>query len=198
MKKTITLIVAVILVAGCTSKSEQQKEDMKEFLAPFFKDSCSTISTRVYNEERECVEVSYESKKWNVWNSLFVKYDVMGKDVLGIKLPKPKVSNFHIGVWFVQRGATKVSSLEVKMKDKKFSLAPLLVQPMSELSGYFLVYFDFNDKTTLECLERLSLSYDYVEMKIHTDKGKFTIPLSEIYIIQYMARTYREDGGKFE
>lgn len=171
---------------------------MKEFLAPFLKDSCSTISTRVYNEERECVEVSYESKKWNVWNSLFVRYDVTGKDVLGIKLQKPKVGHFHIGVWFVQRGATKVKSLEVKTKDKTFSLAPLLVQPMSELSGYFLVYFNFDDKTTLECLERLSLSYEYVEMKINTDKGKFTIPLSEIYIIQYMARTYREDGGQFE
>lgn len=198
MKKVVILIAVVFLIAGCTSKSELQKEDMKEFLAPFLKDSCSTISTRVYNEERECVEVSYESKKWNVWNSLFVRYDVTGKDVLGIRLPKPKVGNYHIGVWFVQRGATKINSLEVKMKDKTFSLAPLLVQPMPELSGYFLVYFNFDDKTALECLERLSLSYEYVEMKINTDKGKFTIPLSEIHIIQYMARIYREDGGKFE
>ena len=69
---------------------------------------------------------------------------------------------------------------------------------MKEASGYFLAYFDFADKQSLECLERLSCSFDYCEMKIITDKGKFTIPLSEIYKIQYMARAYREDGGKFE
>ena len=198
MKKIIILLVSLFILAACANRSEQPAEDMKDFLAPYLKDSCSSILKREYNEEKEMVEVSYESKKWEVWNSVFVGYDVTGKDILGIKLQKPHVSNFHIGVWFIKRGATDVSSLEVKMKDKKYVIAPILVQPMKETSGYFLTYYDFAEKQSLECLDRLSRSYDYVEMKIVTDKGKFTIPLSEIYKIQYMARAYREDGGRFE
>lgn len=198
MKKVLILIASFILIAGCASQSEQQKENMKEFLATFLEDSCSTILTRSYNDEKECVEVSYESKKWDVWNSISVSYDVTGKDVLGVRLKEPKVCHFSLGVWFIKRGATNVMSLEVKTRDKKYSIVPILVQPMSDISGYFLAYFDFNDNSAQECLKHLSLSYDYVEMGIRTDKGMFTIPLSEIYIIQYMARTYREDGGKFE
>lgn len=194
MKKFAYFIFALAF-AACTSNVsntyQQEAEKLSELLKNYMDnyDDSSDIKAE-YDEERQCIELSWKCK------TLTASYDLHFKDLLTDN-PTSYADGFRISMVLFYKGITKIGMLEFDYEGTKYKMLPLTSETIDDRGVVMAGFLPSNDANA-ECLYMLSNLSGLVTGKIHTNKGPIDIPLEDVFNLRGMARNYVIDGGKFE
>jgi len=194
MGKTITLLVALLMIAACSRVNdsailkEKEREALEKIVSDY-NDEDSDIKAE-YDEERDCIHMKWKCKMFNV------SYDIRFKDLL-TENPTSYADGFMISMVLFFKGVTQIDRLEFVYEGIKYKMLPYTSETLNE-KGVAMAGFLMSDKTSVECLKMLSVLSGVVTGKIYTNKGPIDIPLDDVYNLRGMARSYVIDGGTFD
>lgn len=194
MGKTITLLVALLMIAACSRVNdsailkEKEREALEKIVSDY-NDDDSNIKAE-YNEEKQCIELSWKCE------TLTAIYDLYFNDLLTDN-PTSYADGFRISMVLFYKGVTQIDMLEFNYEGIKFKMLPVMSHTIDD-EGVVMAGFLLSDDSTVECLKMLSNLSGLVTGKIHTNKGAIDIPLNDVFNLRGMARSYIIDGGKFE
>lgn len=199
MKRLTIIIASVALIVGCSSETDTQLHDTSQHpqnMIAQIKNNLNrnTIDTTKvkceYNKKENCVEVSWKGKL------MTISYDVYSKDIFGDG-SNSRADGFIISMVLFNTGAKSVSCMEIKTLERSYLISPMEVNPVSDV--IVAVGFGLSEESFRICMELLASSKRaIIAAKLHTDKGIIDIPVGDAINLKDMARSYINDGGKFE
>lgn len=200
--KIISILALVLLcIASCTGRNGTHQvvcDDPQTLHNPILDDVNSTNIERKHDEKEDCEKVSYKGEIQRDDHRLSISYAIRTKDSLGKKLSKQEAYAFMITLDLGRKGATEVTSMEIEIKDEKFTFLPTFVQ--NNGNGTFWAIFSPDEYSSLAaCLNKLAYSNE-MQVKAHVkyDNGAHRLVQFEYWQLRNMARSYLIDGGKFE
>lgn len=192
MGKTITLLVALLMIAACSRVNDsailkEKEREVLEKIVSDYNDEDSDIKAE-YNKEDGCIDMSWKGKMLNV------SYELRFKDLLTDN-PQSYAEDFTIYAVLFDTTINVVRDMEFSIHGVSFKVKPSM---MEHYDKFIALGFTSSDELFTKTLELLSHQSGVVDAWLNTNRGKIEIPFYDITNIQAMAINYRLDGGKFD